>query len=88
MCVVAFRLGHFGGLLCFVDLLLCRTVVSSLASSLRIAHLLLVLIGVRFNVCCQYKLECYFLFYLRPFSLPLTVIFPTDVAVSTVRSGP
>ena len=22
------------------------------------------------------KLECYFIFYLRPFSLPLTVIFP------------
>ena len=26
VCVAAFRLGRFGGLLCFVDMLLCRTV--------------------------------------------------------------
>ena len=55
MCVATFRLGHFGVLLCFVDLLLCRTVASSLASSLRIVYLLLVLIGVGFNVCYKDK---------------------------------
>ena len=87
MCVAAFRLGCFGGLLCFVDVLLCITVASLLSSSLRIAYLLLLHIGVRFNVCWKDKARVLLSIYSRTFSLPLTVIFSTDVAVSTVCSG-
>ena len=88
MCVAAFCLGRFGGLLCFVDVLLCRTVSSLLSFSLRIAYLLLVHIGVGFNVCWQDKSRVLLSILFASILVSPNRHFSTDVAVSTVRSGP
>ena len=61
---------------------------SSLASSLMISYLLLVLIGVGFNVCWQDKAR-----ELLPILFVSVIVAPNrhfspDVAVSTVCSGP
>ena len=88
MCVAEFRIGCFGGLLCFVDVLLCRTVASSLASSLKIAYLLLVNIGVGFNVCWQDKARVLLSILFASILVAPNRHFPIDVAVSTVSSGP
>ena len=61
---------------------------SSLASSLRIAYLLLVNIGVGFNVCWQDKARVLLSILFASIIVTPNHHFSTDVAVSTVRSGP